>query len=177
MEKGYDFGLINDEQFGAFLRKKAEVEIELERIKTTRLKPGEINPVLTELGSNPIKEDALIYKLLKRPEVKYADIVKISPPENELPGEVISQVEIQTKYKGYIRRQAELAEKFKKIEKRSIPEGFVYKGISGLSREMVEKLEEVRPLNLGQAGRIPGVTPAAVSILMIVVEKERRSYS
>ena len=175
MEKGHDIGLINDEQFGAFLRKKAAVETELDRLKSTRLKPGEINPVLTGLGSTPITEDAVIYKLLKRPEVKYTDIAKVSPSENELPGDVISQVEIQAKYKGYIRRQAELAEKFRKIEERSIPEGFVYKGISGLSREIVEKLEEVRPLNLGQAGRIPGVTPAAVSVLMIAVEKERRT--
>ena len=175
MKKGHDLGLINDEQFGALLRKKAGVEMELERIKATRLKPAEINPVLTGLGSTPITEDALIYKLLKRPEVKYSDIAKVSPSQNRLPDDVISQVEIQAKYKGYIRRQAELAEKFKKIEERSIPEGFVYNGISGLSREIVEKLEEVRPLNLGQAGRIPGVTPAAVSILMIAVEKEKRS--
>ena len=175
MEKGHDIGLINDEQLGSFLRKKAAVETELDRLKSTRLKPGEINPVLSGLGSTPITEDAVIYKLLKRPEVKYPDIAKVSPSENELPDDVISQVEIQAKYKGYIRRQAELAEKFRKIEERSIPEGFVYKGISGLSREIVEKLEEMRPLNLGQAGRIPGVTPAAVSVLMIAVEKERRT--
>jgi tRNA uridine 5-carboxymethylaminomethyl modification enzyme len=175
MQKGHALGLINEEQFGSFLKKKAEVEAEIERIKATRLKPGEVNPVLTELGSTPIKEDAPIYRLLKRPEVKYSDLAKLSPSENRLTEEVVSQVEIQTKYKGYIKRQAELAAKFKKIEERSIPEGFVYKGISGLSREMVEKLDEVRPLNLGQAGRIPGVTPAAVSILMIAVERERRS--
>ncbi len=91
--------------------------------------------------------------------------------------DVINQVEIQTKYKGYILRQAEHAEKFKKIEEKVIPEGFVYKGINGLSKEIVEKLEEVRPLNLGQAGRIPGVTPAAISLLMIAVEKRKRKNS
>ncbi len=175
MEKGHDLGLINDEQFGLFLRKKGEVEKELERIKAIRIKPGDINPILTALGSTAIKEAAVIYNILKRPEVKYSDIAKVSPSEKSLSEDVISQVEIQAKYKGYIKRQAELAEKFSKFEERSIPEGFVYKGISGLSREIVEKLEEVRPLNLGQAGRIPGVTPAAISILMISVEKERRS--
>ncbi|HDH51571.1 MAG TPA: tRNA uridine-5-carboxymethylaminomethyl(34) synthesis enzyme MnmG [Nitrospirae bacterium] len=175
MEKGHDLGLINDEQFGLFLRKKGEVEKELERIKAIRIKPGDINPILTALGSTAIKEAAVIYNILKRPEVKYSDIAKVSPSEKSLSEDVISQVEIQAKYKGYIKRQAELAEKFSKFEERSIPEGFVYKGISGLSREIVEKLEEVRPLNLGQAGRIPGVTPAAVSILMIAVERERRS--
>jgi tRNA uridine 5-carboxymethylaminomethyl modification enzyme len=83
------------------------------------------------------------------------------------------QVEIQVKYKGYIQRQAEQAEKFRKIEEKRIPEEFVYRGINGLSREIAEKLEEVRPLNFGQAGRIPGVTPAAISILMVAVERSK----
>jgi tRNA uridine 5-carboxymethylaminomethyl modification enzyme len=87
----------------------------------------------------------------------------------------IKQVEISTKYKGYVQRQAEQAEKFKKIEEKFIPENFIYKGINGLSKEIVEKLEEVRPLNLGQASRIPGVTPAAISLLMIAVSKNRRT--
>lgn len=86
-------------------------------------------------------------------------------------------MEIQTKYKGYIKRQAELAERLKKIEMVKIPEGFVYKGIPGLSNEIMGKLEEIRPLNLGQAGRIPGVTPVAVSLLMVAVERQRRYAS
>ncbi len=174
MEKGHDLGLINTEQYAAFLKKKEAVEKELKRIKTTRVKPQIINPVLERLGGSLVKEDASLYQLLKRPEIKYADIAVVSPSNNGISAEVINQVEIQTKYKGYITRQAELAEKSRKFEEKIIPEGFVYKGINGLSKEIVEKLEEVRPLNLGQAGRIPGVTPAAISILMIAVANPGR---
>ncbi len=186
MEKGFNLGLINKEQFNQLLEKKAAVEVEIKRIRSTRVKPNVINPVLTKLGGTPIKEDASLYQLLKRPEMRYADIAKVShplpnpPPSRGRDGwvglsqDVINQVEIQTKYKGYIQRQADLAEKFKRIEKKEIPESFVYKGIPGLSKEIVEKLEEVRPFNLGQASRIPGVTPAAISLLMVAVERHRR---
>ena len=174
LEKGHDLGLINNERYDAFLKKKEAVEKELKRIKATRVKPHIINPVIEKLGGSPVKEDASLYQLLKRPEITYASIAAVSPPNNGIPVDVINQVEIQTKYKGYITRQAELAEKFKKFEEKTIPEGFVYRGINGLSREIVEKLEEVRPINLGQAGRIPGVTPAAISILMIAVAKGKK---
>ncbi|MEN8264541.1 MAG: tRNA uridine-5-carboxymethylaminomethyl(34) synthesis enzyme MnmG [Nitrospirota bacterium] len=174
MEKGYNMGLINKKQFTAFTRKKREVKKELKRIKSTRVKPKAINHVLKKLGTSPIKEDATLYQLLKRPEVTYSDIADASSGGNGITPDIINQVEIQTKYKGYIKRQAEQAEKFKKIEEKIIPEGFQYKGINGLSTEIVEKLEDVRPLNLGQASRIPGVTPAAISLLMIAVERERR---
>jgi tRNA uridine 5-carboxymethylaminomethyl modification enzyme len=95
----------------------------------------------------------------------------MAPSDTLLSDEVMNQVEIQTKYKGYIDRQADQAERSKKVEDRKIPEGFIYKGMNGLSSEIVEKLEEVRPLNIGQASRIPGVTPAAVSLLMVAVTK------
>jgi len=174
MKKGYTLGLINREQFDSFLRKKESVQKEIERITRTRLKPAVINPLLSEIGGSPVKENISLYQLLKRPEVRYENIRALSPPGNGLSPDAMNQVEIQVKYKGYIQRQAELAEKFRKIEEKRIPEGFVYRGINGLSREIVEKLEEVRPLNLGQASRIPGVTPAAISILMVAVEKSRR---
>lgn len=174
LEKGHEFGLINEQRYGSFLRKKSAIESELERIKSTRVKPHAINPILNKLGGSPLKEDASLYQLLKRPEVKYADIARAAPSGNGISQDVIDQVEIQTKYTGYIRRQAELAEKFRKTEAKAIPEGFAYRGINGLSREIVEKLEEVRPLNLGQAGRIPGVTPAAISLLLISLAKAGR---
>ena len=188
MEKGFKLGLINNEQFNQLLEKKTLIEAEIKRIKSTRVKPDIINPVLAKLGGTPVKENASLYQLLKRPEIKYADIAKISAPDpnpsplrgsegrGELSHDVIIQVEIQTKYKGYIQRQADLAEKFKKIEEKQIPEGFIYKGIPGLSKEIVEKLEDVRPFNLGQASRIPGMTPAAISILMVAVERHKRGF-
>ncbi len=175
MEKGYEIGLINKTQLSAFNLKKRAVEKELKRIKTTRVKPGAVNPLLRRLGCAAIKEDTTLCQLLKRPEVNYADIKDVSPPGNGISPDVMSQVEIQTKYKGYIKRQAEQAEKFKKSEGRIIPEGIEYRGINGLSKEIVEKLEEVRPVSLGQAGRIPGMTPAALSLLMVATERQRRS--
>ncbi len=171
MEKGHSLGLINNRQFDLFNNKISLVERDLKRIKTKRLKPDKINPLLKQLGTSLIKESSAIYKLLKRPEVKYHDILKVENTRNSLSEDVISQVEIQTKYKGYIKRQAELAEKFKKIEAKIIPEKFDYRNINGLSTEIIEKLEAVQPLNLGQAGRIPGVTPAAIALLMVAVKK------
>ncbi len=173
MEKGYKLGLINEGQYDAFCGRKDAIVKELKRIKLTRVKPDVINPVLINLGGTSVKEAASLYQLLKRPEVKYMNILEVSPSGNRLSQDVINQVEIQAKYKGYIDRQAEQAEKFKKVEEKTIPGGFVYKGINGLSTEIVEKLEEVKPLNLGQAGRIPGVTPAAISLLMIAVGKHK----
>jgi tRNA uridine 5-carboxymethylaminomethyl modification enzyme len=186
MEKGYNLGLIGREDYNILLDKRALIESELKRLKSTRVKPTIINPVLKTLGCSEIKEDTTLYQILKRPEIKYTDITKVSPPLPSLPlkggglgwglsQDVINQVEIHTKYEGYIQRQADLAERFKKIEDKGIPEDFVYKGICGLSKEIVEKLEEIRPINLGQASRIPGVTPAAISLLMVAVERHRRT--
>jgi tRNA uridine 5-carboxymethylaminomethyl modification enzyme len=172
MEQGDSLGLINREQFHSFLRKKESVETEIKRIQSTRLKPAAVNTLLTGISGTPVKEKISLYQLLKRPEVRYENIRELSPPDNGLSQEAMSQVEIQVKYKGYIRRQAEQAEKFRKIEKKLIPEEVIYSGINGLSREIVEKLEEVRPLNLGQASRIPGVTPAAIALLMVAVERD-----
>jgi tRNA uridine 5-carboxymethylaminomethyl modification enzyme len=187
LEKGHRLGLIDEEQYNAFLGKKEAIDTELKRIRSTRIKPDVINPVLNTLGGTPVKEDISLYQLLKRPEVKYSDIAKISPPHFSFPldgggrgwgcklsQDVMNQVGIQVKYKGYIDRQAEQAEKFRKVEEKTIPDGFIYKGINGLSKEIIEKLEEVRPGNLGQASRIPGVTPAAISLLIITVNKYNR---
>jgi tRNA uridine 5-carboxymethylaminomethyl modification enzyme len=111
------------------------------------------------------------YNMLLRKD----SFVAFSPPERAVPREAGEQVEIRTKYEGYIRRQAEQAERFKKTEDKKIPEDFPYSNINGLSKEIVEKLEGVKPLNLGQAGRIPGVTPAAVSLLIVALERHRRT--
>ncbi len=174
MEKGHRLGLIDEEQYNAFLGKKEAIDTELKRIRSTRIKPDVINPVLNTLGGTPVKEDISLYQLLKRPEVNYLNITEVLPSNIELTQDVMNQVGIQVKYKGYIDRQAEQAEKFRKVEEKTIPDGFIYKGINGLSKEIIEKLEEVRPGNLGQASRIPGVTPAAISVLIITVNKFNR---
>lgn len=174
MEKGYSLGLISKDNYEMFLQKKSAIEKEIKRLKSTRIKPGVINPVLAERGGAAIKEDASLLQLLRRPEVRYADIASLSPSNNGLSQDAAGQVEIQVKYDGYIARQADAAVKSKKFEEKRIPADFVFKGIPGLSREIVEKLEEIRPVSLGQAGRIPGVTPAAVTLLMVALERKRR---
>ncbi|MBI4687133.1 MAG: tRNA uridine-5-carboxymethylaminomethyl(34) synthesis enzyme MnmG [Nitrospirae bacterium] len=175
MEKGYNIGLIGECAFERFLKKRDMIEKETKRLKSIRVKPDEINPILKEREGSEIQENASLYQLLKRPELRYEDIEKVSSTNGGLFPDAKTQVEIQVKYEGYISRQIEAAEKFKKIEERKIPMNFIYKGIPGLSTEIVEKLEDIRPLNLGQAGRIPGVTPAAISLLMVAIERQRRS--
>jgi tRNA uridine 5-carboxymethylaminomethyl modification enzyme len=175
MEAGYRLGLINGKQYNMLLRKDSFVAAEIQRLQSTRIKPGRINPLLKRLGGAVIREDVTLYHLLKRPEIRYAHVTAFSPPERAVPREAGEQVEIRTKYEGYIRRQAEQAERFKKTEDKKIPEDFPYSNINGLSKEIVEKLEGVKPLNLGQAGRIPGVTPAAVSLLIVALERHRRT--
>lgn len=175
MEKGYRLGLVSEGRYRLLERKKDLVEKELKRIRSTRVKPVLVNPVLERLEGSSVRQDTSLQQLLKRPEVNYGDISRVSPPPEHLPRDVQEQVQIQTKYHGYIKRQVEQAEKFRKVEERKIPADFTYRGISGLSREIVEKLQEIRPVSLGQAGRIPGVTPAAVSLLMVSLERHRRS--
>jgi tRNA uridine 5-carboxymethylaminomethyl modification enzyme len=111
---------------------------------------------------------------LKRPEISYSFIDEKSPSEQSLTPEIKKQVQIQVKYEGYIQKQRETAEKLKKIEGMKIPEDFNYISVNGLSREVLSKLQEVKPVNLGQASRIPGITPAAISLLMIAIERLKR---
>ncbi len=162
MDKGKEIGLLSDEIYHRFLEKKQLIEEEIQRLKRTRIKFNE-----TE-GNESLEQ------LLKRPEITYNFIDEKSPSDKPLTSEIKKQVEIQIKYEGYINRQMEMAEKLKKIEGLKIPEGFDYVSINGLSREILGKLQEVRPVNLGQASRIPGITPAAISLLMIAIERTRR---
>jgi tRNA uridine 5-carboxymethylaminomethyl modification enzyme len=171
MEKGYEIGLISEQMIGEFRRKKQLFEAEITRLKTERIKPSpSLNETLVELGTTPLTEDTSLDKLLKRPEIKYPFIHEQAPAPHELSHEVKNLVEINIKYEGYIQRQIEAAAKLKKFETKKIPGTFDYKATPGLSREIVEKLSEVRPETLGQALRIPGITPAAVSIILVAVE-------
>ncbi len=173
MEKGRDVGLLGEDVYGKFLGKKRMFETEIDRLKKTRIKPEGINNVLEELGTPSITEDITLEQLLKRPEVNYAAVKHCAPPDTELDEEVEKQVEIQVKYAGYISRQIETAEKLKRLEGKNIPEHLDYRSLPGISKEILAKLEEVRPVNLGQAGRIQGMTPAALSLIMVATEKIR----
>jgi len=171
MEKGYEIGLISAQMIGEFRQKKRLFEAEIARLKTERIKPSSaLNASLTELGTTVITEDISLDKLIKRPEIKYHFVNEWAPSPHKLSTEVEGLVEINIKYEGYIQRQIEAAAKLKKFDTKKIPSGFDYRATPGLSREIVEKLTEVRPETLGQALRIPGITPAAVSIILVAVE-------
>ena len=162
MDKGYEIGLLDKEVYQKFQEKKIFIDEELRRLKKTRFKIE---------GTD--KSESL-EQFLKRPEITYEFIDKSFPSHKPLTPEIKKQVEIQIKYDGYILRQMEMAEKLKKVEEKKIPEGFDYISVNGLSKEILSKLQEVKPANLGQASRIPGVTPVAISLLMVAIERLKR---
>jgi tRNA uridine 5-carboxymethylaminomethyl modification enzyme len=164
MDKGYGIGLLDEAIYQKFLEKKRMIHDEMERLKRTRIKVDE-------------NRNETLEQFLKRPEITYAFIDERSSSDQPLTPEMKRQVEIQVKYDGYILRQMEMAERLKKIEGKRIPDNFDYNSVNGLSREVLLKLLDVRPVTLGQAGRIPGITPAALSLLMIAIEKLRRAHT
>lgn len=155
MEKGHGLGLVDDATFNAFLLKKEAVAREMERLSVTRVVVDGEKPSLKEL--------------LRRPETSYGDIVALSPPDEPLCESAREQVEILVKYEGYINRQAVEVERLARYEHKLIPEGFDYGGLGGLSAEVKDKLGRLMPRSVGQAGRIPGVTPAAVAVLLVAL--------
>jgi tRNA uridine 5-carboxymethylaminomethyl modification enzyme len=172
-ETGYRIGLVGEEAYQAFSKKKGEIEKTLFRISSTRINPTkENNDILCRWKSTPLKKEASLQEILKRPETRFWHLLVFDPDLENLPKEVWEQVEIQVKYNGYIRRQTEQIERFKKLEKVRFPEHFDYDAVIGLSREVMEKLIKIRPYSLGQASRISGVTPAAISILMVNLKKQ-----
>lgn len=172
MKRGYTIGLVREENYKRFEEKKRLVFDEIERLKKVRIKPSnDVNNALIALGTSVISEDTTLSKLLKRPEIKYDFIKQISPSVYGVTPEIEALVEINIKYDGYIQKQLEMAERLKKLEYKKIPANFDYKTIPGLSKEIVEKLSEVQPETIGQASRIPGITPAALAIILVAVEK------
>ena len=172
-EKGYRVGLVKKEEYNNYLKKKKAIDDELRRIRSTKLKPdANTNQALIRLGTAPIKNPTTMEELLRRPEVSYETLSTLGhPPQDDISSPVMEQVEIQVKYAGYINRQMEQVEKFKKKEQLKIPPDIDYGVIPGLSREVQEKLSAIRPLSLGQASRISGITPSAISILMVYLKK------
>lgn len=172
MDKGYSIGLVPEDVYERFREKKRLMFGEIERLKKVRIKPSdEIIDTLSSLGTSAISEDTALEKILKRPEIKYDFIKRFSPAPEALTPEIERLVEISVKYEGYIQKQLEMAEKLKKLEFKKIPENFNYKAIPGLSKEIVEKLSEIQPETIGQASRVPGITPAAISIILVAVER------
>jgi len=172
---GYEIGLISEERYRKFLRKKERVERELARLKEIRIRPEPaVQEKLAELGSAPLAGAVDGITLLRRPEISYAHIASWSPPPEELTEEEIEQVEIRVKYEGYIEKQLQQVERMAKMERKRIPPDIDYASIHGLASEAKQKLAQVRPLSIGQAARISGVTPADISILLIHLEQRQR---
>jgi tRNA uridine 5-carboxymethylaminomethyl modification enzyme len=174
-ENGRAIGLVSDDDYRLFVEKKETVEKELARVKKVWVKPSlDVNAMLRDKGSNELLSDILLEQLLKRPELTYEDIVKISHPDMPVMTSAAEQVEIHVKYEGYIQRQLNQVERFAGLEQRPIPEDLDYDAVIGLGTEVRQKLKRVRPVSLGQASRISGMTPAAISLLMVALEKRKR---
>ncbi len=174
-EKGREIGLVSDEAYREFVEKKETVERELSRLKMTRVRPApEINALLAEKGTSVLSGETSLEQLLKRPELSYRDIAAISPSPTPVKSDASEQVEIQVKYDGYIARQIDQVERFAGLERKAVPADLDYDALTGLGAEVRQKLKQVRPVSLGQASRISGVTPAAISLLMVALEKRKR---
>lgn len=169
---GYRLGLVPEERMQAVAEKYAAVEAEIYRLEHTGI-PGsrELNRLLTERGSAAVTDGARLINLLRRPQMTYDELMTFDPHAPALPKAVREQVEISVKYEGYIRRQLSQVEEFEKLEQHTLPADVDYASIQGLRLEAREKLNAVRPLNLGQASRISGVSPADMGALMIYLEK------
>ena len=171
-ELGHEIGLISDERYERFIAKRAAIEAEIKRLQKTVIKPNEATQaVVRRAGGSELKDGIHGDDLLKRTEMKYADIHELIPAEVELPREVIEQVEIQIKYEGYIAKSLQQVERLKKLEDKKIPENIDYLAINGIATEARQKLDQVRPLSIAQASRISGVNPADISILLVYIEQ------
>ena len=167
-EKGHEYGLITDERYAKFCEKKKAIEDEIARVMKINLGPTpEVNSLLESYGSTPLNNGIKMADVIKRPEMDYDKLAPIDFNRPELPDDVREQVNIQIKYEGYITRQQHQVQQFKKLEARKIPEDIDYEQVMGLRIEARQKLEAVRPVNLGQASRISGVSPADVNMLLV----------
>ena len=175
MGKGHELGLINENLYSHCMEKYNAVDREIQRLESTTIVPNlDTLKRLSKLGINELRNATTLNVLLRRPEVTHDGLLRAFEGE-EVPQLVGEQVEIRVKYEGFIARQNQLVEKQKKLEHYRIPEDFQYEGVPGLSHEVAQKLEEIRPVTLGQAARISGITPSAISLIMLLLEKSRIS--
>jgi tRNA uridine 5-carboxymethylaminomethyl modification enzyme len=177
-EIGFGLGLIDEKTWQEFSGKKKSIEETVNLLERLRIRPtAAVNDYLPEIDSTPISQSMTMTELLRRPEIRMTHIVQLARrAELELPLDVSNlnfadEIELQIKYAGYIKRQQEQVHRFKKLERTRLPEDMQYTGLPGLSNEVVEKLNSVQPLSLGQASRISGITPAAISILQVHLKK------
>ena len=173
-ERGYEIGLVKKDRYDRFLKKKEVVAAETERLKKKILQPEIANPFLEEKGSTPVKSAVSLLELLKRPEITYDDTAVIDDVRPQLSAHQKTMMEVQIKYEGYIIKQQQQIEKFKRLENKKLPQDLDYFSIEGLRIEARQKLDALRPVSVGQASRISGVSPADINVLLIWLEKLRR---
>ncbi len=169
---GYKIGLISQERYDAFEKKRSLIDGEIQRLRKLVFPPSDtVNEILANANSTPIKTGIHADELLKRPEITYAALEGADTERKPLPRDVCEQVEISIKYEGYINRQMSQAKQFSKLENKRLPKDIDYKKIEGLRIEAMQKLDKIRPLSLGQASRISGVSPADIAVLMIYLKQ------
>ena len=173
-ERGYAVGLVKKDRYERLLKKKEVVTAEIDRLKKKILQPDVVNPFLEEKGSTPVKSGISLLELLKRPEITYDDAAVIDDVRPKLSAHQKTMMEVQIKYEGYIIKQQQQIEKFKKLEHKKLPPDLDYFSIEGLRIEARQKLDALRPVSVGQASRISGVSPADINVLLIWLEKMRR---
>ena len=173
-EKGKSLGLVTEERYARYCNKKESVEREIERLEGTYILAKQAGSLLEERGSSPIKERASLADLLRRPEISYESLLPLDPERPALSRHAREQIEVQIKYEGYIGKQMQQIQRFRKMEEKKLPQNMDYKLIEGLRIEAVQKLNQLQPSSLGQASRISGVSPADINVLLIHLEKERR---
>ena len=175
-KKGYEVGLIKEEQYQQFLNKENAINEEIDRLKNTLIGANKnVQAFLEECGSTTLKTGTYLSELVCRPELTYEMLAPIDPERKELPEDVIEQVNINLKYEGYILRQLKQVEQYKKMEKKIIPEDLDYENINSLRIEARQKLIKFRPVSVGQASRISGVSPADISVLLVYLEQFNKS--
>lgn len=176
-EKGHEIGLISDERYAKFLEKKKAIEDEFERLNTIRIKPSdEVNKFIQEHGDKPLQDGVLASIFLRRPYVDYKTLMRFIPgPEKTPDRHVIEQIEIQTKYAGYIKKAEQSVEKMKRMEAKKIPDRIDYDAIDGIATEARQKLQKIHPETIAQASRISGVNPADIAILSVYIQQGKIS--
>ena len=173
-DRGHEVGLVKKDRYDKFLHKKEIVEQETERLRKKTVKPEDVNAFLESKGSTPLKSAVSLFELLRRPEIKYDDTAVIDDERPALSSHQKNMMEVQIKYEGYIQKQQQRIEKFKRLENKKMPADIDYDQIDGLRIEARQKLNDFRPLSVGQASRISGVSPADINVLLIYMEKMRR---
>ena len=173
---GYEIGLISEERYEKLLEKEKMIASEIERVEHVNVGTSEkVQNLLIQYGSTPLNSGATIADLIRRPELHYNVLAPIDENRPQIPEEVAEQVDINIKYDGYIKRQMRQVEQFKKMEKKKIPADIDYNDVKSLRIEAVQKLSAQRPVSIGQASRISGVSPADISVLLVYLESMRRA--